>query len=181
MVFSLKEIIENFDNNKTSVQEVLSTFIAEETESKADVEDFLVNKAYDMELESQAATYIISNDDEYKNGNLVIDGYFTIALKVFHFINTSKNKIKKISGKREEHVPAYLIGQLAKREGSPHGKGKEFLSFAIDYIKQAINIVGGRLVYLDCKDSLILYYKQQGFEFLQQNEETKLNQMYLVI
>ena len=179
MVFSLKEIIEIYNNDKTSVEEVLSTFTAADTESKCDVENFLINKAFDMEKLGQSATYIISNDEEFEKGNLVIEGYFTLALKAFHFCDTSKRRIKKITGKGEKYVPAYLIGQLAKREGAPHGIGGKFLLFAIDYIKEAIKIVGGRLIYIECKDSFVSYYKRQGFTLLQRDNETELNQLYL--
>ena len=50
---------------------------------------------------------------------------------------------------------------------------------AIIHIRQAIQIVGGRLIYLDCKDELVSYYEQNGFKLLQKQKD--LNQMYLVV
>ena len=81
--------------------------------------------------------------------------------------------------KSDNFVPAFLIGQLAKRTSASHGFGRELLMQAIIHIRQAIQIVGGRLIYLDCKDELVSYYEQNGFKLLQKQKD--LNQMYLVV
>ena len=66
------------------------------------------------------------------------------------------------------------------------GLGEELLLEAISYIKTVQNYVGGCLVYLDCKDNLIDYYKEMGFSFIQQRKKPDkngdfLNQMYILI
>ncbi len=181
MVLALKEIIESL-NDKASVEEVLSRFNAVESSSKAEVEDFLHHDAYRMELDGQSVTYLITNDEAMSRGDTVIDGYFTIAVKTFQFSgDISKRTRRKLSGKKDSYVPAYLIGQLAKGVSAGKGDGKAYLQTAIGYIKAAINIVGGRLVYLDCNDELVEYYEKNEFKFLQKNEESGLNQMYLVL
>lgn len=49
-------------------------------------------------------------------------------------------------------------------------------------IKNAQYYVGGKLVYLDCKDCMIKYYERHGFKFLQKNSDADtLNQMYIII
>lgn len=101
MVLALKEIIKALDYDKTSVQEVLSSFEAVDTKSKQEVETFLRNNAYSMEIEKQSATYLIVNDDDFKNGLMTIDGYFTISIKTLKFAEEiSKSTRRKISGKR---------------------------------------------------------------------------------
>ena len=156
MVLALKEIIKFYDN-KTSVQEVLSKFEAVESNRKEEVEGFLKNNAYDMEVDKQSATYIITNDDKAKNGEMTIDGYFTIALKALEFAeDISKNKRVNLSGKKDKYVPDYLIGQIAKSKTAPARAGVEYLNMAISYIKAASKIVGCSLVYLDCEDNMSL-------------------------
>lgn len=180
MVLKLKEVIDAFNYDKTSVEEVLSAFEAVESPSKDDVESFLKDKAFDMESKGQSVTYLMLNDEKLKENKYVIDGYFTLAVKAFEFCeNLSKRGRRRISGKSDDFVPAFLIGQLAKSASASHGFGKELLSQAIAHIRQAIQLVGGRLIYLDCKDELVPYYEMNGFKFLQKQKD--LNQMYLVV
>lgn len=182
MVLTLKEIIRAFNNDKASVEEVLSDFEAVNTPSKDDVESFLKSKAYDMETAGQAVTYLMLNDDALEDNRFIIDGYFTLAIKAFEFkSDVSKKGRRKLTGKSDDFVPAYLIGQLAKSTSAGHGVGKELLTQAISYIYTAIQAVGGRLIYLDCKDDLVSYYERNGFSFLQRQEKNNLNQMYLVV
>ncbi len=180
MVLKLKEVIQAFNYDKASVEEVLSTFKAVDSPSKDDVESFLKHKAFDMENKGQSVTYLVLNDERLKKNEFIIDGYFTLAIKAFEFCdNLSKRGRRRISGKSDDFVPAFLIGQLAKSISAGHGFGKVLLSHAIAYINKAIRIVGGRLIYLDCKDELVSYYTKNGFSFLQKQGE--LNQMYLVV
>lgn len=182
MVVSLKKIIKAANFDKDSVEAVLSTFNAVNSTSKEEVENFLRKNAYRMELDGQSATYLIINDEAQEKGYRVIDGYFTIAIKTLHFDDKiSNNKRRKMTGKTDDFVPAYLIGQLAKSDSAPKGAGKSYLDIAISYIKTAAQIVGGRLIYLDCDDNLVGYYERNQFTFLQKDEEKGLNQMYLVI
>ena len=75
-----------------------------------------------MEMDEQSVTYLWLNDgrlanDEYINDEYIIDGYFILAIKSFEFReDVSKCNRKKLSGKSDAHVPAYLIGRLAKSE-----------------------------------------------------------------
>lgn len=182
MVLALKEIIKALDYDKTSVQEVLSSFEAVDTKSKQEVETFLRNNAYSMEIEKQSATYLIVNDDDFKNGLMTIDGYFTIAIKTLKFAEEiSKSTRRKISGKKDEYIPAYLIGQLAKSKTAYARAGVDYLNTAISYIKLVSEVVGGSMIYLDCDDELVGYYEKNKFTYLQKNSESDLNQMYLVI
>ena len=85
MVLKLKEINRAFHYDKTSVEEVLSTFEAVASPSKDDVESFLKEKAFDMENTGQSVTYLILNDENLKENKFIIDGYFTLAIKAFEF------------------------------------------------------------------------------------------------
>lgn len=177
MVLSLKEIIEYNNEDKVSFKEALSSFSCKKD---LQVQNFIQNKAITFEKDKQASTFLLFNDN---SDHLQLDGFFSLAIKVFVFREEiSKNKRQKISGKREDHVPAFLIGQLARNDSSSKGLGKELLETAISYIKNAQLYVGGCLVYLDCKDELVSYYENYGFENIQKSiKDPDLNQMYIVI
>lgn len=86
--------------------------------------------------------------------------------------NLSKSKIKKIDGFSNsiEELPVHLIGQLGKNDlESNLITGKELLDFSIEKIKTSIDIVGGRVVLLECRkiDKVVDFYTNYGFNFLQ--------------
>ena len=180
MLLQLKKIINQNLIDEASLNEALSNF---KCEKDKDVQGFLKEKSIKFENEGQTATYILFNDEVSNDNNLQIDGYFSLALKVFSFSSDISNRQKsKISGKKDKEVPAYLIGQLARNDLAKKGIGKELINLAIQNIKNAQNYVGGRIVYLDCKDELISYYEEFGFKFIQKNiNDDTLNQMYLII
>lgn len=180
MVLPLRQIIENGTIDKASVLEALSSFSCKRD---ADVQNFLQKLSIPFEEKRQAATFLLFNDDAAAGNRLQLDGYFSLALKVFSFEGSvSKRQKQKIAGKSDDQVPAYLVGQLARSDVAPKGTGAMLLELAVEYIKTAQTYVGGRLVYLDCKDNLLAYYESKGFRFIQKNPDNEeLNQMYIVI
>lgn len=174
MVIPLKAILES-DIDEALLRKALSRF---KCEKDFDVQNFLQINAIPFEKDNQASTYLSIDD---KSGK--IKGYFSLALKAFKFSSSiPKRRRKTISGKSDETIPAYLIGQLARDDSTEKGVGKELLQQAIQLIKNAQYYVGGKLVYLDCKDCMIKYYERHGFKFLQKNSNVDtLNQMYIII
>ena len=189
MVLPLKEII--YDDNETLSNErveildkVFSSFKC--SQDNKDVENFLKEKAINFEQSKESSTFLIFNDEALEKGNLVLDAFFTLALKVFSFTKDADENEKEKIGINGNNAPAYLIGQLARSKNTVSGLGKKTLINAIEYIKGAQYYVGGRLVYLDCRDDLVKYYTKQGFKFIQKRKKPdengdRLNQMYLVI
>lgn len=178
MLFSLKGLLEVI--NEASIKEALFNF---KCTKNADVQNFLRYEAVEMEKKFQTGTYLIADDEKLKDNIFEITGYFSIALKVFKFENTlSKRARKRLSGKSDDYVPAFLIGQLAKCDNASKGTGAEYLKMAISKIKEIQYLIGGCLVYLDCKDDLVTYYENQGFKCIQKNpDDDQLNQMYIVV
>lgn len=60
----------------------------------------------------------------------------------------------------------YLLGQLGKADYSYKGMGADLLEDAVAIVKQANELVGCRVIRLDCMDELIPYYEQHGFTYL---------------
>ena len=185
MVQALRQIIELEDYDEASFKEALSTFVCvkpEEEDSK-DVMRFLVEDAIPMERAGLTRTYLIIDDEKWANGALQIDGYFSVALKVLYFgENIEKEFITEICGDDEKkNCPAYLIGQLARSEKVSKGSGSAYLKTALEYISSASDLVGGRLIYLDCTQNKEKYYEEHGFHFLQKKHRSDLIQMYRVL
>ena len=185
MVQPLKEIIELFGDDEASLAEALSSFSSVfENEEAEDVSYFLKNLAISNEKTGVSRTYLIVNDDAWERAELQIDGYFTIAIKVLYFNDVDRgaqDEIHRVLGNTSKNCPAYLIGQLARGKHCDKGAGRQYLERALSYISGSSEIVGGRLVYLDCKKALRSYYEQAGFQFLQEKHKSSLIQMYRVI
>jgi len=184
MVQKLATIL-NLNVDEASLKHLLSSFVCVEatSESSRDVMTFLLETSVDMERRGLTRTYLILDDEMWANDMVKIDGFFSLALKTIYFSKeTDKNLIEKIFGERnKKSCPAYLIAQLARSVDSKAGKGAECLQTALSYITNAQDIVGGRLVYLDCKPERRVYYENNGFTFLQNKHNSDLVQMYKVI
>lgn len=185
MVQSLREIMELCEYDETCLKKALSEFkvVNSESEAAQDVMHFLKEDAITMEEEGTTRTYLFLNDEMWNKNEIQIDGYFSIALKVLYFAkNIDETILKNIfNGSTRQNCPAYLIGQIGRSEKTPRGKGAELLATALEYISSAIDIVGGRLIYLDCAPKKVNYYTDHGFKFLQKKHKSDLIQMYRVI
>ncbi len=181
MVQSLREILSIENSDKTSLQEVFSSF--KSYKGDKDIESFLQKKAIPNEEQKISRTYLIINDEKWEKNEIQIDGYFSLALKVIKLGDISNTKKKSIAKSTvNDDVAAYLIGQLARGKDTDKGFGTLLLHEAIARIKSCQELVGGRIVYLDCKEAVKPYYEKQGFIELQKNPGDKtLWQMYRII
>lgn len=183
MVQALRELIELEEYDEASLKEALSLFECAYTDKDSkDVRDFLEKDAISKEKAGETRTYLILDDIEWDRGNVKINGYFAIALKNIYFNKVEESVLIEIFGEKRKNYPAYLIGQLARAKGASKGSGSEYLMTALRYISSASDIVGGRLVYLDCNKNRKTYYEKQGFFYLQDkhNDDTMI-QMYKIL
>lgn len=185
MVQALREIIELDGYNEVSLKKTLSLFrcVNPESDAAKDVMHFLAEDAVIMEKSGTTRTYLVLNDSLWKEGKIQIDGYFSIALKVLYFAKDLDETVKQqvVEDMGRQNCPAYLIGQLARSQETEKGSGKRILQTALEYIAEASNIVGGRIVYLDCSKEKESYYSDHGFHLLQKKHKSDLIQMYRVI
>lgn len=183
MVQALRNLIEDECYDETYVAKALSDFeCAYSNDDAEDVVYFLLKKAIPYEHDGYTRTYLIINDVKWEQGEIQIDGYFSIAIKNIYFKHTDPKILDAIFGeKSKNNYPAYLIGQLARGKYSPKGSGACYLQLALNYIANASEIVGGRLVYLDCSKDRQAYYEDKGFAFLQNKHNSNLIQMYKII
>ncbi len=191
---NLLDISEMAEPGKAS--EVISDFCCPRN---PDVEDFLKDKALVFSRQRIASTYLVFAS--YKERQTLV-GYFALASKHFHIDSQkpggiSKRLLKRISkfAVRDRELNKYivsapLIGQLGKNYADGHDAlitGDELLKIACDTVREALRIIGGKLVYLECEDipSLIRFYEENGFynfgrRALEGDEKRSLKGDYLV-
>ncbi len=174
-ISSLGEIIKEIEKAEASIDILTEAFSSFSCKQNYDEEDFLKTKAFDYEKHNKARTYLVMDDGE-------IVAYFSLAFKSIDLQPLSKNQKKKITAGEsgDDTYSAYLIGHIAKKDGYDKKMGEFLLDSAIDLIFEAQKIVGGRLVYLDCKDQkkLIELYENYGFSYFNTSEKTGLLQYY---
>jgi len=148
------------------------------------LEDFLLNenKAISFEKRQITKTYLFVDT----NINKVV-AYYTLSLNIFSTSNLSKSLVKKLDGidKNRDYISSYLIAQLGKSSKCSYKIGKYILIDAIDTIKQAVNIVGGRFLIIDAinnKKVIDFYTKESDFIAIDNiNKKTENIRMYYPI
>lgn len=177
-IVSLRSKIEELEKSKASLDILREALLRFKCSKNQDEEDFLHNKAIKFEKQRKARTYLIIEK------GLPI-AFFSLSFKSIDLLNLSQSKRKDMTAGEEDAdtYSAYLIGHLAKSDNISYIMGNYILDAAIDLILEAQKIVGGRLVYLDCKneEKLKKLYTSYGFKFFNISKKTGLYQYYLKI
>lgn len=165
----LKDIIEELGEEKA--KEILSQFSCP---LNLDVETFLHNNAIEFAKQSIAATHLVFSS--YK-ARPIIAGYFSLANKNIIVANRSisatlRRRIKKFGtfdpDRKGYRISAPLIAQLGKNYSKDYNRlitGDELLHIACNKVVQVQEMIGGRIVYLECEDKphLVQFYESNGF------------------
>lgn len=182
-IASLASLIEEYIVQEGSLDDLQRVFSSFSCVKNADEEDFLLNKAINFEQRNKARTYLVMDEKG-------IAAYFSVAIKTIDLsmaiktIDLSMVKLNKkkdvLAGEIANSYSAFLIGHIAKHDRVTEPLGKFILDNAIGLLLRAQKIVGGRLVYLDCKDieSLKALYENYGFKYFQTSPDTNLLQYY---
>lgn len=139
-----------------------------------EVQDFLSRKAMQAEKLKSAITYLV-----FDTGTSHLVGYFTLVLKSFSIAKDklSSNNRKLISRFAElsertgEYTAAlYLIAQVGKNFAIPESvriSGRELIDLALERLRAAQGIVGGKLVLVEReadRTKLLDFYNACGFK-----------------
>ncbi len=175
MLISLKTLIDELEEDK-ELKPLLSSFSCSQDK---DIEYFLHNRAVEFEQLSKSRTYLIFNQEEMETKNiteLTVYGYISIAIKILTVPAAVSNRVRKeldgfsakIHGEQISDFPCYLIGQLSRNSNVSQNSlsGKGLIDFAKDVIATAVEVVGGRYIMIECRDSkkLVEFYKNNDFE-----------------
>ena len=156
----------NYGVNK--LQDIISSFSCTPNE---DVEKFLHKNAIEFTKKKQSVTYCVLNDVHE------IVGYYALTIKPVTFkssflSNNARKVIERVSKYdsqlKKYCASAYLVAQLGKNFNLPMEKrisGSKLLEHAIASIRQAQNLVGGTIVFLECENhpKLMNFYEQNLF------------------
>jgi len=132
-----------------------------------DVEWFIKNNALNYERKGLSRTYLYIAD---ATGTPTIAAYFTLAITATSFEGISKSRKEKVLGFKpgrdtKDHFGGILIGQLARADKftSLDIGGQEMIEDAETLIEKGRYFLGGKIIYLDCKEPLIEFYKRNGY------------------
>jgi len=145
-----------------------------------DVEGFLREDAIPFEKAHKSRTYLVVKKRP-RNQDLAILGYFSLAISRMRISKgVSRSKVRKLNGIGEKRdVPCYLIGQLGKNdEYSGDIDGNRLISYAMSFLQNGHEQLGGRFVRVDCRDvtALCKFYERNGFTSYQKDRESNLIQ-----
>jgi hypothetical protein len=157
------------DDNAELLEHIIKEFSCEKD---PDVEWFIKNNALNYERKGLSRTYLYIAD---VTGFPVIAAYFTLAITATSFEGISKSRKAKVLGFKpgrdtKDHFGGILIGQLARTDGFDQSdiSGQEMLEDAEVLIEKGRYYLGGKIVYLDCKEPLIKFYEQNGYTLVTQ-------------
>ncbi len=166
----MQDMIEKLGENRT--KDILSEFVCKRN---LDVQEFIRRKAIEFSKRGFAKTTLVFWVSDDGNEKYLV-GYFTLSNKniVVKKRNVSNSTYKRLSqfcsnAERDKRmIAAILIGQLGKNYKDGNDTlidGAELLQMAIDKVKEAQGIIGGRFVYLECEDKekLKQFYQQNNF------------------
>ena len=177
MLSSLQERIK--DDNPELLDRMFKEFSCKKD---CDVVSFLREKAIPYERSGVSRTYIYFSDA----ADFTIAAYFTVAITSTDFEGvTASRKAKVLGGKQgrstKDHFGGILIAQLARNDcfSSDDINGKEMLFAAEKIIDNGRFYLGGKVIYIDCREPLITFYKENGYSLLSENPQTNnLFKMY---
>ena len=172
-----------------TLSEVISNF---KCVKDNDIEEFLHNKAILFNRKGKSKTHFILDQEALENGKIEIVAYFSLAIHLLRIPEgTSASQIKRLDGLYTRRgsepiteIPSFLIGQLAKNDTYTNGiAGNMLLEYALSVISAAEEFVGGRVVYIECRNipKIIEFYESNGFKVLRKDPDDGLIQMYCVI
>lgn len=168
-LIALADMVKELGEDK--VKNILSSFSCP---LNSDVEKFLKIKSIEFAKQGLAKTHLIFTT--YR-GELSLIAYFTLAYKTIKVSKGSltsnlRSRIKKFAqydDELKEYVlPAPLIAQLGKNFSNNLNtliSGDELLKMACEKVTEIQEIIGGKIMYLECEDKsqLLDFYMRNGF------------------
>lgn len=171
-IYSLSDILENFSDNEKE-KSLNKYFMKFSCPLEKELEIFLVKHAIEYERIEYGKTFLFLNSKEFTKGIIDIIAFFTIGQKSLDISELSSKKKKKVIGNsipgRENltSIPGFLIGEIGRSGKYSHDDlpGSIILQESYKQIKRARKVVGGNLIFLECRKKMFdLFYKKQNFK-----------------
>ena len=175
VIVSLSDMLKLYGESTT-----ISTLSEFKSAHDSSTESFLKRNAISMEKRDLCRTYLAVSRTEPS-----IHGYISLSIKCLNVPIENMLPSTILRGMNIDSstgvAQSYLLGQLSHSTDAPKGLGGEMLDLAFDYLRSAKDIVGCRMVRLDCNDDLVDYYTDHGFRMIAKNKDGNLNQMMTFI
>ena len=147
-----------------------------------EIEVFLRESAIPFEKSHKSRTYLLIKRRSAGQKDLAILAYFSLAISRMRISKgVSRSKMRKLNGIGERRdVPCYLIGQLGKSDHYSDEIGGDCLvRYAMSFLQNGHEQIGGRFVRVDCKDvkGLCRFYERNGFTSYQKDQRSGLVQL----
>lgn len=149
VITPLKRLIDRTERGDGSMEELQARLLSFACREEGfDEERFLHEKAIEFERRDRARTFLVSTREHH------LLGFFSLAMEPLeiHGVNPSVRKKITAGNKNADRCAAFLIGQLAKSKDCEKGFGSFLLDSAVSCLRHAQSRVGGRVIYLECKD-----------------------------
>lgn len=132
--------------------------------------------------EGLCAVYLILDEDEFDQGKIKIEAYFTLSHKSLITPQVSKTKIRNAARFPDaESIHFVLIGQLGKYIAEDPELGEkrsditsgEILDYAFEIIRASSSLIPCRCAMVECSDNpkVQQVYTNYGFSFFQYDGE----------
>ena len=151
----------------------------------------LNSKAIQFETRGWATTYLLLSQEAFDNGELKIEGYFSLTHKAVVFADeVSLSARNKLTGSKVAQTESFvLIGQLGKsiilnEDGTFYASelsATELLNDAVGIIQKSSDYIISRNIIIECKpiEKIKNIYETYGFTDLQYDEQDGLHTLYL--
>ena len=150
-------------------------FLLFECKQDKDIEEFLREKVYEYYNRHACSVYILFNEDDFYQGILRVEAYFTLSHKSLTADpeTMTKSRIKKYGGSETAKTLDFvLIGQLGKHISDSYKSplsGKYILDKAFEVIHAASDLIPCKHVLIECSDEpkVRAVYEDYRFTFFQ--------------
>lgn len=157
---SLRNALDNLAEDE--LYNILKTF---KCERDNDIENFLMDFSVDYENKNVCRTFFVM-DEQFPG---VVLGYFSIGLNVLHFEEglDVEDAYDGINLCEDGYRPIYKLFMIGKNDKCPvHLKmASVFNDTVLSFCKEAQELIGGDLLYIDCVPELKQYYENLEFVY----------------
>ena len=168
--------------SKSSARKFLSSF---ECARDEDVTYYLKMHAMHNEVNGASRAYLVLDDDVEPGEDPRFVAFFALAVTVTDFSEVDEATRKDVMGtvpgwRSSDHFAGYLLAQLARDDRCTHDDfdAAELILAAENFVEASVETVGGRVLYLDCKEQLVGYYERQGYGILYRDDDKGLYKMF---
>lgn len=145
------------------------------------LEKFIHEQAVFFEKKGYGRTYLVLDiSSDRLIGIPPIAAFFTLALTATDYSGISKSKKEKVLGSKPGRnafraFAGILIGQLARddRYDASFIDGEALLRECEHHIELGRQYLGGRIVYLDCREALVKTYQKSNYRLLSERSNSE--------